>query len=191
MTICGLLLAWHQGCNIAMRHSKLLAVRTGHGAAVNHFNLGSDDRDPPGGVMKSKIYGALVMLAVALIVGVPFVQAQSRVQADVPFAFRLNDKAMPAGNYQIIALDDQVLEAWNLDARRGQLLLKQISVQSSQPKSPRLVFHKYGEQYFLSEIWYGDSRYGIALAESKLEKEVKMARDGPPNAPETVIVAMK
>jgi hypothetical protein len=141
--------------------------------------------------MKSKIYGALVMLAVALIVGVPFVQAQSRVQADVPFAFRLNDKAMPAGNYQIIALDDQVLEAWNLDARRGQLLLKQISVQSSQPKSPRLVFHKYGEQYFLSEIWYGDSRYGIALAESKLEKEVKMARDGLPNAPETVIVAMK
>jgi hypothetical protein len=44
---------------------------------------------------------------------------------------------------------------------------------------------------FLSEIWYGDSHYGIALTESKLEKEVKMARNGLPNAPETVIVAMR
>ena len=53
--------------------------------------------------MKRNIYGALAMLAAALIVSVPFVQAQSRVNADVPFAFSLQDKAMPAGNYQIIA----------------------------------------------------------------------------------------
>jgi hypothetical protein len=33
--------------------------------------------------------------------------------------------------------------------------------------------------------------YGIALAESKLEKEVKMASNGLPNASETVVVAMK
>lgn len=141
--------------------------------------------------MKSNIYGALAMLAVALIVSVPFAQAQNGVKADVPFAFSLQDKAMPAGNYQIVWLSDQAFEVRNLDGGLGQLLLKQISVQSSQAKSPRLVFHKYGEQYFLSEIWYGDSHYGIALAESKLEKEVKMARAGLPNAPETVIVAMK
>ncbi|MFZ0913254.1 MAG: hypothetical protein WBQ76_11520 [Candidatus Korobacteraceae bacterium] len=29
-------------------------------------------------------------------------------------------------------------------------------------------------RYFLSQVWCGDSSYGIALAESKLEQEVKM-----------------
>ena len=141
--------------------------------------------------MKSKIYGALAMLAAALIVSVPFAQAQSRVKADVPFAFSLQDKAMPAGNYQIIALSDRVLEVWNLDAQHGQLLAKQMSVQSSKDQSPKLVFHKYGDQYFLSQIWDGQNDTGIELAESKREKEVKMAGNDLPNASETVIVAMK
>ena len=137
--------------------------------------------------MKSKIYGALVMLA-ALIVSVPFAQAQARVKAEVPFAFSLQDKAMPAGNYQIFAVSDRVLEVWNLDAQHGQLLAKQISVQSKD-QSPKLVFHKYGDQYFLSQIWDGRSDTGIQLAESKREKETKMA--SLPNASETVILAMK
>lgn len=46
--------------------------------------------------MKRNVYGALAILGVALIVSVPFVQAQSRLNADVPFAFSLQDKAMPA-----------------------------------------------------------------------------------------------
>jgi hypothetical protein len=138
--------------------------------------------------MKRNIYGALAILAAALVVSVPFVQAQSRVNADVPFAFSLQDKAMPAGNYQIFAVSDRVLEVWNLDAQHGQLLAKQISVQSKD-QSPKLVFHRYGDQYFLSQIWDGQSDTGIQLAESKREKETKMA--GLSSAFETVIVAMK
>jgi hypothetical protein len=140
--------------------------------------------------MKSKVYGALAMLAVALTISVPFAQAQNGVKADVPFAFSLQDKAMPAGNYQIVWLSDQAFEVRNLDGGRGQLLLKQISVQASEAKSPRLVFHQYGDRYFLSEIWDGQSSIGARVAESKLEKEVKMAGNHG-NAPQTVIVAMK
>ena len=140
--------------------------------------------------MKRNIYGALAMLAAALIFSVPLVQAQSRVNADVPFAFSLQDKAMPAGNYQIIARG-QALEIRNLDTEHGQLLVKQMSVQSTKYQSPKLVFHKYGDQYFLSQIWYGDSNCGVGFAESKREKEVKMASNGLPSVAETVIVAMK
>ena len=139
--------------------------------------------------MKSKIYGALAMLAVALIVSVPFMQAQNRVQADVPFAFTLQDSAMPAGNYQIIARDGQLFEVWNLDEHRGQLLLKQVGIEAAQAQSPKMVFHKYGDRYFLSQIWSADSHYGIQFAESKLEKEVKIAAVR--HSPETVIIAMK
>ncbi len=140
--------------------------------------------------MKSNIYGALAMLALALIVSVPFVQAQSQVKANVPFAFSLQDQSMPAGNYKIMELNDRVLEVRNLDSQHGQLLAKQMSVQSSRIQSPKLVFHKYGDQYFLSEIWDGESDSGIAFAESKREKEVQTAANSLA-PPETVIVAMK
>jgi hypothetical protein len=139
--------------------------------------------------MKSRIYGAFAILAAALIVSAPFAQAQTRIKAGVPFAFNLQDKAMPAGNYQIIALSDRVLEFWNLDSKHGQLVAKQMSVESFKDQSPKLVFHKYGDQYFLSQVWNGDSHTGIALSESKREKEAKMA--SLPNASETVIVALK
>lgn len=139
--------------------------------------------------MRSKIYRALAMLAVALIVSVPVIQAQNRVQADVPFAFNLQDNAMPAGSYQIIARDGQMFEVWNLDEHRGQLLLKQVGIEASRAQSPKMVFHKYGDRYFLSQIWGADSHYGIQFAESRLEKEVKMAAVH--HAPETVTIAMK
>lgn len=140
--------------------------------------------------MKSRIYGALALFAVALMASVPVVQAQTRVKADVPFAFSLQDKSMPAGNYAVISLSNQSLEIWNLDANRGTLVAKQMSMQSNREQSPKLVFHKYGDQYFLAQIWY-DQDSGIGFAESKREKEVKTASNGLPNASETVIVAMK
>jgi hypothetical protein len=174
-----------------MRHSKFSGRKKRPGRLEIKSNLGSKDRSPPGGVMKSKFYGALAMIAVALMVSTPFVQAQSPVKADVPFAFSLQGQSMAAGNYKIFAVSDRALEIWNLDSQHGQLLIKQISVQSFKQQGPSLVFHKYGDQYFLSQIWDGQGDTGIQLAESKREKEMKTASNDLPNASETVIVAMK
>ena len=114
--------------------------------------------------MKSKIYGALAMLAVALIVSVPFAQAQNGVKADVPFAFSLQDKAMPAGNYQIVWLSDQAFEVRNLDTGRGQLLLKQIAVQATQAKSPRAGLPQVRRPVLPERnLGCADSHYGIAI----------------------------
>jgi hypothetical protein len=142
--------------------------------------------------MQRKVYGVLTMLAVALIVSVPMVQAQtpSRLRADVPFAFSLADKSMPAGNYEIRSLSDRLLEVWNLDIQHGQMLMKQISVQDDNVHNAKLVFHKYGDQYFLSQIWDGRSNSGVELAVSNREKEERIAQNGL-QEPETVVVAMK
>jgi len=46
-------------------------------------------------------------------------------------------------------------------------------------------------RYFLSQIWCGDSSYGIALAESKLKQEVKMRATVFPTRPKRHFVARK
>jgi hypothetical protein len=48
---------------------------------------------------------------------------------------------------------------------------------------------KCGDQYFLAEIWDGQSNSGIAIPLSKREKELQMARDT--HQPELVVIAMK
>ena len=81
----------------------------------------------------------------------------------------------------------------NLDTREGRLLIAPMHKQASQGAGiphAKLVFHKYGDQYFLAEIWDGQSRIGIAFPESKREKELQIASNVA-TQPELVVIAMK
>ena len=143
---------------------------------------------------RNNVYGALLILALALVVSVPMTQAQSRVRANVPFAFSLDQKSnMPAGNYELSSSGDKVLIVRNLDTKQARLLIESMSVEASQASGTphaKLVFRKYDDQYFLAQIWDGESRTGMALPESKREKELQTASNFD-HQPELVVIAMK
>ncbi|MBO0862847.1 MAG: hypothetical protein J2P21_30990, partial [Chloracidobacterium sp.] len=55
----------------------------------------------------------------------------------------------------------------------------------------RLVFHRYGDQYFLAQVFDGESEQGSALLKSKAEKEAAKKRDViTQNAVEPEVVAV-
>ncbi|MGO9518810.1 MAG: hypothetical protein ACLPND_17390 [Candidatus Korobacteraceae bacterium] len=137
--------------------------------------------------MKRNVYGALMIVALALLVSVPMTQAQA-MKANVPFEFSLNQQFMPAGNYEISSEGEKLLAVRHLDTMKTCMLIESIHMQASQAPHAKLVFHKYGDQYFLSEIWDG-SDLGIQIPESKREKEMKWARND--SGPELVVIAMK
>jgi hypothetical protein len=143
--------------------------------------------------MKNKnVYGTLMIIALALLVSVPITQAQARERANVPFDYSLNQKTMPAGSYEISSVGGSTLAVRNLKTGNASLVIESMRVQASQAAGTphaKLVFRKYGDQYFLAEIWDGQSNTGIALHESKREQELKLARDT--NQPELVVIAMK
>ena len=143
--------------------------------------------------MKSNnVYGALLILALALIVSVPMTQAQVRARASVPFGFSLDQKSMPAGTYEIGSTGGKVLVVRNLDTRQARFVIESMHVEVSQASDTphaKLVFRKYGDQYFLAQIWDGQSRTGIGFPESKLEKE--LLASGNASQPEVVVIAMK
>jgi len=139
--------------------------------------------------MKSNIYGAFMIIALALIVSIPIAQAEARINAQVPFDFNLDQKSAPAGGYEISSLNNSVLVLRNLDTREARLVIKPMHVQVSQTPNAKLVFHKYGDQYFLVEIWDGQGNIGIAFPESKREKELQAANSVAPQ--QVVVVAMK
>jgi len=139
--------------------------------------------------MKRNVYGAATILALVFTLGPVMAQAQSRLDAKVPFNFTLGQKAMPAGEYEISSATPQVYEIRNLDTKEARFVMKSQNVQAYKDQNPKLVFHKYGDQYFLSQIWYGSGKVGAEFGISQREKEIRMA-DSFSAGPETVIVAM-
>lgn len=102
-------------------------------------------------------------------------RAQSRaLEANIPFAFRAGNKTMPAGNYRIESMPTgagtlQVIRRVDGDARATISTIAEAA--PSAPARPRLVFHRYGSQYFLAQIETGDG-HARELFLSRQEKEM-------------------
>jgi hypothetical protein len=135
--------------------------------------------------MKSKLFGALVIMALALAINA---NAQIKARADVPFSFMVGEKALPAATYQVedVAVNAILIEG----GHNGEAAMIQFhAAEARDNQSPKLVFHKYGDRYFLYQVWYGERR-GMELRESKYEKELKLAGNQG-SAPQEVVVALR
>jgi hypothetical protein len=118
--------------------------------------------------------------AIALFVAASFVTAGSamaqdhRVQANVPFNFTVNGDKLPAGTYTI-GSDISSPNVVTLNQREKNVHLMAITLpdQSSSRTTNQLVFHKYGNQYFLSDIRCDSATMNLHLTTSKQEKWAK------------------
>lgn len=128
--------------------------------------------------MKLRIIPTLLALGCLLALVLPTSSAAVTLQirAEIPFDFSIGSKRMPKGEYSIETVNDSggILrirsvkkgKAINFTVIRGKMLEK--------PKS-KLIFHRYGEQYFLARIWDGSSDTVLKLDKSKAEKRAAKA----------------
>jgi hypothetical protein len=139
--------------------------------------------------MKRNMFGTLMTLIVAFTVAVPMVHAQTILSASVPFAFSVNGKVLPAGAYQIRDYDRATL----ITNRDGDFKVLGIYAYAGPSKldENKLVFHKVGDHYFLRQIWTSARGQGLAVPESKTEKEMAASNHQALGGTETVIVALR
>lgn len=90
------------------------------------------------------------------------------VVVDVPFAFTIAGQQLPAGHY-IVAPGTDVIRIFN-DHNMSLYVPTHASVRSGSNDS-KLVFHRYGEKYFLSAVWITGNNYGRELFRSPAEKQ--------------------
>ena len=130
--------------------------------------------------MSSRVLKTLTMLA--LVVGLASAttlvsangQSTSVVNADIPFDFIVGNKTLPAGKYAVNSATNDG-HALNISSREGNssaLVLTNDAVEMSKKRIARMVFHRYGQQYFLAQVWTGES-YGRQLMESKRERNLR------------------
>jgi len=95
----------------------------------------------------------------------------------VPFDFAFGEKKLPAGNYAIgramQSSDDIMMSITDGKGRAKAVVLSNAAIRSYAVKKNLLVFHRYGDQYFLVQVWAAGAETGRQFPTSKLEREVQ------------------
>ncbi len=102
--------------------------------------------------------------------------AQAEVRFNVPFDFTVGKVTLPAGSYSVsrIGTIQTHVSLKNRDGNEG--AFEQINSVQLNPgqmsDATKLVFHRYGDQYFLAEFWNLGSTTGYEFRRSKAEREI-------------------
>jgi len=106
--------------------------------------------------MKQQIFKLTAIFAIFLGLAVTGVQAQasSKVEVNIPFEFSAGKTTLQPGVYSIKRMSGNYLTLRSTDGKSAVILNAPLNLTSIDPGSvERLVFNKYGDQYYLSQIW--------------------------------------
>lgn len=125
--------------------------------------------------MKSKV----LALSIILILLTPAVAQVRGVKANVPFDFVVGTKAMPAGEYRLSIISGVTLRISQINGSQMAGIVA-APVAGSDNNAPRLLFHRYGNHFFLTEVWVGEMSISHRLYVSPAE--LGYARATPPES---------
>ncbi|HKZ81263.1 MAG TPA: hypothetical protein VJ124_23540 [Pyrinomonadaceae bacterium] len=139
--------------------------------------------------MKKQAFRTITMLSLLLMLAAVSVNAQqlseNSIAANIPFDFAVDETKLPAGKYTLRRIilpssaDRLVIQSADGrgDTHAG---ITRPNRASEVQKQSKLVFNRYGDQYFLSQVWMAGSDTGRDLFKSRSErnlaKELKLAR---------------
>ena len=97
-------------------------------------------------------------------------------EVDIPFAFQTPMQTMPAGKYRIDRESTHLILLKGPAQTTG-LVSMHDAIKSHAAKQGYLVFDRYGDKYFLRQIWTAGSVDGLECQKSRAEKESQQARN--------------
>jgi hypothetical protein len=121
---------------------------------------------------------SMLMLVVGLALGTAVVsakgQSSTRVVADVPFEFIVADRTLPSGNYSVSTMFDNGhgLLIRSRDGKASAVRISTPLIGNGKESKARLVFHRYGQTYFLAQVWNGDPN-GLELRRCNKERALQ------------------
>jgi len=140
---------------------------------------------------------SIVILVAGLILGVvAFVPAQAQlpgvpIRVTIPFDFNVRGKTLPSGKYEIRRIGDEPdgLLVYNLTNHQHAVFESEPVETSRTPRRGEVVFHEYGDTYFLAQIWTGGEETGRELIPSRDEKRLERDLADKGGAPVMVALA--
>ena len=145
--------------------------------------------------MKKQFFS--ILFAVCLIAVFVTAPAQAQlpgipIHATIPFDFTVRGKTLPAGRYEFSRINDGPagLIVFNRDNNRHVMFETEPVERSRNATRGELIFHRYGDTYFLYEIWNSGESEGRELAQSRAERRLERETAQNNAQPQLVAVAI-
>ncbi len=124
--------------------------------------------------MKTRALVMTTLFVLSFLVAAQVVQADEPMLVNIPFAFVAGNVTLPAGEYRVQKLDRNlaVVLIRCSDANASAMVLSNAAQAKEIQTQSKLVFNRYGNRYFLSQVWAAGSIRGRQLLKSSREKEI-------------------
>jgi hypothetical protein len=120
---------------------------------------------------------AVIVSALAVALVSPALHAQNpfmQSQVDIPFAFEAGLAHFTAGKYILSAPREHILVVQG--TTRSGLTMSSYETSLTPASESKVVFYRYGNQYFLREVWIKGKVDHLRCVESKAEEEARRPR---------------
>ena len=125
----------------------------------------------------TKIGLLVVMIMIAAGTSAKAQSLQYKLTANIPFDFTVADKKFQAGEYSVrrglLSDGDAVVQVSSKDGHARIHRLTVPVVRLTPENRATLVFHRYGDEYFLFQIWPAGANTGRALPKSRSERDLE------------------
>jgi hypothetical protein len=135
----------------------------------------------------------LLSLLIASVIALTMYPIKSEAQiigsleADIPFQFHVGSTKLPPGKYTIHVVDNSdlnLMEISSADGSTSALFQVRDAQAKSTPGKNELIFDKYGNRYFLGQLFDESNRFGSAVVKSGYEQRVaEAAAEGQEHVP--------
>jgi hypothetical protein len=147
--------------------------------------------------MKEKLFSALaavvlIMLGTAAAAYGQLMPGEAE-RASIPFDFIVRAKTLPAGDYEVRRITDSpyTLLIRNVNDNHDQIIFMVNQVQTRATlRTGEIVFKRFGDTYFLSEIWSQGEQKGDEVPAPRDERRLERDLAGNNHFPETVTLAL-
>jgi hypothetical protein len=114
----------------------------------------------------------------------------TQLNVTVPFEFIAGDTVLPAGDYDVHSTGlwgGKTLSIQNVTSKAATFLLSTWCQLAKTSESNKLVFYRYGQKYFLAEVWTVNTNIGrqmrldqrqTELARNQQKSEVVLTASG-------------
>ena len=127
--------------------------------------------------MKNTTTRTIAMLGLFVVLAFAFVSAQAQVsgkmKVSIPFDFTAGNTKLTAGEYTIDRYSNRILIVRAVNYDKDLFVFVPFTVtRTERDVAGKLVFHRYGNEYFLAENWRANDSTGSAVSESAKERRL-------------------
>jgi hypothetical protein len=128
--------------------------------------------------MKTNLFAGVLLSVVVITCAVgAWAQSDHAVVANIPFSFSVQQEQFPGGVYEVETLQHGYVRLRSSDSRTMIVHVIPNYSRSNRTAKGKLIFARYGSEYFLKQLWIPSSDFGMDLQGSarqeKLAKEMK------------------